>query len=159
MAVVASKKNTEQNDLIVLRLAKELALHSIGLCSNENHFPKRYRWCLTSKIVDSALNVVSNIRMGNSVKVEAVEDYIARKTLQDSAYGYLMTMHDLIDICKMDNSEKFNICGKSLDHWLDLIDNVENLLQKWMRNDYKRYSQVFYLSDELTKAQEETKDE
>ena len=52
MSVVKSKRGEGQ--LLVLSKANELATYTIKICSNEKNFPKHYRWCITSKIVDAA---------------------------------------------------------------------------------------------------------
>jgi hypothetical protein len=50
-----------QSKLSVQTKAIELATYTITICSNEKNFPKRYRWCLTSKIVDTAIEIISDI--------------------------------------------------------------------------------------------------
>lgn len=50
MSVVESKR--EEGELRALTKARELAVYTIRICCNENNFPKRYRWCITNKVVD-----------------------------------------------------------------------------------------------------------
>ena len=50
MSVVKSKQT--EGKLLVVTKARELAAYTIKICSNEKNFPKRYRWCITAKIVD-----------------------------------------------------------------------------------------------------------
>ena len=65
MSVVASKRG--EGKLLVLTKANELAVYTIRICSNERNFPKRYRWCITAKIVDSAMDISNYANMANSV--------------------------------------------------------------------------------------------
>ena len=58
MSVVQSKRGEGQ--LLVFTKASELATYTIRICSNEKNFPKHYRWCLTSKIVDAAIEIANN---------------------------------------------------------------------------------------------------
>ena len=45
------KSLRSEGKLRVITKANELAAYTIKICSNENCFPKRYRWCLTSKML------------------------------------------------------------------------------------------------------------
>lgn len=67
MSVPKSKRGTSK--LEVITKANELATHTIHICSNESCFPKRYRWCITAKIVDAAVEISRLINMANSVYV------------------------------------------------------------------------------------------
>lgn len=55
MSVVKSKRG--QGKLLVYTRANELAVYTIQICANEKHFPKRYRWCITNKIVECAVTI------------------------------------------------------------------------------------------------------
>jgi len=72
MSVVKSKRGEGQ--LLVITKANELAAYSIKICSNETNFPKRYRWCITNKIVDAATEISNNAVMANSVFVKDESD-------------------------------------------------------------------------------------
>ena len=61
MSVVKSKR--DEGRLLVLTKANELATYTIKICSNEKNFPKHYRWCITSKIVDAAVEISNNANM------------------------------------------------------------------------------------------------
>lgn len=53
MTVVKNKRTDSR--LEVVTLSRKVASYTIKICSNESNFPKRYRWCITSKIVESAI--------------------------------------------------------------------------------------------------------
>ena len=53
MSVVKSKRT--KGKMEVITKAHDLAEHTVRICSNEKNFPKRYRWCITAKVVDSAI--------------------------------------------------------------------------------------------------------
>lgn len=55
MSVPASKR--ERGELAVFTKSSELTAYTVKICTNENNFPKRYRWCITNKIVDSAVDM------------------------------------------------------------------------------------------------------
>lgn len=73
MSVPKSKRGTSK--LEVITKANELATHTIHICSNESCFPKRYRWCITAKIVDAAVEISRLINMANSVYVNPESEH------------------------------------------------------------------------------------
>ena len=44
----------------VITNAEALVKYTLEITSNEKNFPKRYRWCLTSKIVDTTVEMFSD---------------------------------------------------------------------------------------------------
>lgn len=53
MSVPKSKRGKSKMEVITK--VNELTEYTIHICSNEKNFPKRYRWCLTSKIIDTVI--------------------------------------------------------------------------------------------------------
>ena len=85
MSVVKSKRG--ESDLAIINKSRELAVYTARICSNEKNFPKRYRWCITSKIVSDSFDIYSNIRKANAVFVKIETDYNIRRQCQDNAIG------------------------------------------------------------------------
>lgn len=133
MAVVASKRT--ESELTLLTNARELASYTIKICSNEKNFPKRYRWCITSKIVDAAISINSNILKANSTYVKEKEDYHLRKQYQVKA---LVETYELL--CLMDIAyNTFSIDGNRMKYWVGLVRGVQNALRKWRKSDEQRF--------------------
>lgn len=55
MSVVKSKRG--QGKLEILTKSRELTAYTIKICTNEKSFPKRYRWCITNKIVENTVSI------------------------------------------------------------------------------------------------------
>ena len=85
MAVVKSERS--QGDMKVITKARELATYTIKICTNEKNFPKRYRWCITNKIVENAVEINSNINRSNEVFVSDDEDFKLRWINSIKNYG------------------------------------------------------------------------
>lgn len=136
MSVPLSKRG--ESKLEVITKANELCAHTIRICSNENSFPKRYRWCITSKIVDTAVDISRYINMANSVRVteeHQAEDWNLRRSFQIKA---LVNTHSLLTM--MDIAYRaFEIDGDRMDYWTGLVVHVQNLLRNWNKADEKRY--------------------
>ncbi len=133
MSVVKSKRG--EGELVVITKANELATHTIKICSNEKNFPKHYRWCITNKIVDAALDINNYANMGNSVFVQSIGDYELRKQYQTKALAATYSLLSMMDIAY----RTFGIESGKIEHWTGLLIEVQNLLRKWKRSDYERY--------------------
>ena len=96
MSVVKSKRGEGQ--LVVFTKASELAAFTVKICSNEKNFPKRYRWCVTGKIVDSVLEIHRCITQANAVYVSSKADYELRETLQKQALSASYAALSLMDV-------------------------------------------------------------
>lgn len=133
MSVVASKRS--QSKLEVFIKANELSAFTIRLCSNEKNFPKRYRWCLTSKIVDSVVDMYKDITMANRIRVENQIDYETRENLQNRALGNLEASLALMDIA----FRVFQLEEDKVNHWVGLVEEVQKLLKSWKKSDSSRF--------------------
>lgn len=135
MSVVSSKRGVGR--LAVFTKANDLAAFTIRICSNEKNFPKHYRWCVTSKIVDAALDINNYITMANSVYVQSENDIALRHQFQQKAIASSYALLSMIDIAY----RTFGIDSAKIDHWTGMILEVQNLLRNWKKSDKDRYKQ------------------
>jgi len=133
MSVVKNKRT--ESRLEVITRARELAAYTIKICSNEKNFPKRYRWCVTSKIVDSAIGINSLINKANSIYVKTDEDFKQRRECQVEAMSETYGMLTMMDIAYY----TFGMDSKRIDHWTGLVLELQQLLRKWRDSDFDRY--------------------
>lgn len=136
MSVPKSKRSEGQ--LTVLVKANELATHTIKICSNEKNFPKHYRWCITNKIVDSALDINNYITMANAVFVTDKNDVALRKQFQTKAIAASYALLSMMDIAY----RTFGIESKKIEYWTGLVIEVQNYLRNWKKSDAERYSDI-----------------
>lgn len=136
MSVVKSKRGEGQ--LVVLTKSSELAAYSIKICSNEKCFPKRYRWCITSKIVDAAVEISNNAVMANSVFVKDEFDYKLRKQYQTKALSSTYALLSMIDMAY----RVFGIEAGRIEHWTRLTVEVQTMLRNWRKTDIERYKSL-----------------
>lgn len=135
MSVVSSKRGMGR--LTVFTKANDLAAFTIRICSNEKNFPKHYRWCVTAKIVDAALDINNHITMANSVFVQSENDVALRHQFQQKAIASSYALLSMIDIAY----RTFGIDSAKIDHWTGMILEVQNLLRNWKKSDKDRYKQ------------------
>lgn len=136
MSVPLSKRG--ESKLEVLTQAGKLAGHTIKICSNEKNFPKRYRWCITSKIVDTAIEIVKLLNVANSIYVTNKGTYAMRNKLQLKALAETYALTTLMQIAH----ETFGIEGKKMDYWTGLIVKERGLIRAWKKSDDERYKDL-----------------
>ena len=136
MSVVKSKRS--EGHLTVIVKANDLATYTIKVCSNEKNFPKHYRWCITSKIVESALDINNNITMANAVFVSDKSDYELRKKFQNKAIAASYALLSMMDIAY----RTFGIKSETIEYWTGLVIDVQNYLRNWKKSDAERYKDI-----------------
>lgn len=135
MSVVKSKRGEGQ--LLVITKSNELATYTIRICSNEKNFPKHYRWCITNKIVDSAIDISNNANMANSIFVKDSSDYSLRKQFQTKALASTYALLNMMDI----SFRTFGIEKSRMEYWTKLVMEVQNMLRNWRKADIERYKE------------------
>lgn len=131
MSVVESKR--EEGKLRAATKAKELAVYTIRICSNEKNFPKRYRWCLTNEIVRAALQINCCIEKANSVRYKnATEGELEiRRKYQTIAIAETYSLTNLISIAKI----LYGLNGDKVEHWTRLVKSVRTLARAWKNSE------------------------
>lgn len=136
MSVVKSKRG--EGRLAVITKANELATYTIKICSNEKNFPKHYRWCITSKIVDAAIEINNYANMANSVYVKDINDYAMRKQYQTKALASTYALLSMMDI----SYRTFGIESRRMEYWSKLTSEVQTMLRQWRKADIDRYKNL-----------------
>ena len=129
MSVPVGKRG--HGKLEVLTKAIELAEYTLTVCKNEDVFPKRERWILTSRIVNEALDILTYVRKGNSIRVETQNDFERRREYQQRAFENCENLITLMDLALRHG----NLDARRAEHWTGLILEVEGLLSAWRRSD------------------------
>lgn len=131
MSVVESKR--EEGKLRAATKAKELAVYTIRICSNEKNFPKRYRWCLTNEIVRAALQINCCIEKANSVRYKnATEGELEiRRKYQTIAIAETYSLANLISIAKI----LYGLNGDKVEYWTRLVKSVRTLARSWKNSE------------------------
>ena len=122
MSVVKSKRG--QGKLEILTKSRELTAYTIKICTNEKSFPKRYRWCITNKIVENTVSINENVNRANDIFVRNEDDFLLRHRYQNLALAEIGALLANIDIAY----DVFGIDPKRVKHWIGLIIEVRTLL-------------------------------
>ena len=131
MSVVKSKRG--QGKLLVYTRSNELAVYTIQICANEKHFPKRYRWCITNKLVESALAINNCVAAANAVYIADGDEEAKklRRQYQTKALAETYALLSMIDIAY----RTFGIESNRIEFWTRLVKEVQNLLRNWKKSD------------------------
>lgn len=127
MSVVKGKRSVTK--LAFLDGADKLAAYTMTMCSSEKHFPKRYRWCLTSKIGEAAINTVMFANKANAIYPTGKDEIRLRMRYVNEAIAEVTALLALIPVAaKMFNIDLEN---SSVTHWLEIASYEKTLLLKW----------------------------
>jgi hypothetical protein len=122
----------------VITNAEALVKYTLEITSNEKNFPKRYRWCLTSKIVDTTVEMFSDLVKANTIMVVKKEDYILRRHYQVKALSEIGSLLGLMQIAY----DVFGIDSDRAEHWTRLVINEQAAIREWRDSDRERYKDV-----------------
>lgn len=136
MSVVKSKQS--EGKLVVVTKSRTLAEYTLRICANEKNFPKRYRWCLTAKIVDSAMNINNGVNMANSVYVYDETDYALRKRYQTQALAETYALLSMVDIAY----RTYNLETARVEYWTRLINDVQTLIRNWRKAEIEKHDKI-----------------
>lgn len=143
MAVPKSQR--EKTPLTVLVEANTLVCYTIRLCTDESKFPKRYRWCLTQEIVQSAVDMKANVARANSVYVNDHQSGVLRRTYQQRALADLAALSALMDTAfnffdglrhldEEDRPQK----RVNIANWTAQLIKVKSLVLAWKKADSEK---------------------
>lgn len=133
MSVVKSKQSVGK--LVAVTKSRELAEYTLKICANEKTFPKRYRWCLTAKIVESAININNGVNMANSVFIRDEADYMLRKQYQTRALAETYALLSMVDIAY----RTYSLETARVEYWTRLIYDVQNLIRNWRKAEIEKH--------------------
>ena len=133
MSVVKSKQSVSK--LVAVTKSRELAEYTLKICANEKTFPKRYRWCLTAKIVESAMNINNGVNMANSVFVRDDADFLLRKQYQTRALAETFALLSMVDIAY----RTYSLETARVEYWTRLIYDVQNIIRNWRKAEIEKH--------------------
>lgn len=110
-------------------------MYTIKVCTNEENFPKRYRWCVANEIVKSSTFIHRSIREANEIFVKDESDYLLRKELQNRALATIGGLLGDMDIA----FELYGVDSRRMYYWTGLVIEVQNLVRNWKKSDEKRF--------------------
>lgn len=136
MSVPVNKRS--QGKLEVCVQALDLCCYTLHIAKNKNVFTAEYQDSLTNKIIDTAIDIHSNVWGANNVLVKTADDYRIRRRMQDEAANKCNLLLSFIDIAK----PIFHLTTKREIYWSKKVIRTRNLIRAWKSADYERYKKV-----------------
>lgn len=118
--------------------AKELVAHTLEITSNDAKFPKRYRFTIVAKIINSSLYILDKMIMAQETFPENKDELKDRIRYQKKARAKCRSMMTLITVSK----ECFGINANSLQYWIRMIADIRNHLTAWILADKDRFKDI-----------------
>lgn len=118
--------------------AIELADYTTTICNNNKIFPKRDRWMISSRIVNTAITILTSVVKANGIFVSNKSNYEQRREYQELARDSTLELLALMDLAYA----KYPISSKRIEHWTRLVYEERNLILKWMKSDKDRFKNL-----------------
>ena len=132
MSVPLSKR--KEGELKVFTQARKFVSHTIHICSNEKVFPKRYRWCITNKIVDTSISMLQHIDLANAFRLDDPSSARLRLNYQNQALAETFALLTLMNLAR----DAFGVPGPKMLYWTGLLVPIQDLIRGWKRSDKTR---------------------
>lgn len=119
-------------ELEVITKAKKLAIHSIKLTNNINHFPKKYRHSVVDMLNRKCLQIYEALMEANQTNLK--RNPLERFDLQEKALTYCTELMFYIEL-----SQELNFISMgSMEHWSKMVATVKYMTLGWMKKDKER---------------------
>ena len=136
MSVVSGLRG--EGDLKVITESGKLCDYTLQITSTEKHFPKRYRWSITNRIVQLTLDIDDHLIHANSIYVRSEEDSARRQRHQLEALELTYVLLRNIDRAY----RRFGVGSFNVEHWTGLIRELQRLIRGWYNKDKERYANI-----------------
>lgn len=117
--------------------ARKLEVKIIRLCMNEKYFPKRYRFILTTDIIEDAHKMVDYIEAANMIPL--TEEFSKRRRLYQKEA--LIRIENLFRKIVLAEDLGFTIPEATLTELGEALNKEESLIKNWMESDRSRIKQ------------------
>ena len=117
--------------------ARKLEVKIIKLCMNEKYFPKRYRFILTTNIIEDAHKMVDYIEAANMIPL--TEEFSKRRRLYQKEA--LIRIENLFRKIILAEDLGFTIPEATLTELGEALNKEESLIKNWMESDRSRMKQ------------------
>ena len=137
MSVVAEKRG--EGELKVITVSGDLCDYTLQITSNEKHFPKRYRWNITNRILQITFDIDDHLIYANSVYVRPEDgSLLRRQTHQLEALELTNVLLRNIDRAY----RRLGIDSDRIEFWTGQIKELQRLIRGWYRKDKERYESI-----------------
>ncbi len=122
----------ENSELMVITKAKDIVRYSFTIAENA---PKKFRFTLTTRIHNTALDVLENLILANELMLTGEQSALRERShFQQTALAKLK----VLDALALTAREQQCILPKQYENLSRLIYECVRLVKAWQRSDEKR---------------------
>ena len=123
-------KPTEKEMKVIIK-AKELASYTLKVTSNNNNFPKKFRFTLVDRMQRRSFDIYESLLEANRTHIENKH---ARFDLQTKA---IISCEELLFYIEMSMMQNI-ITAKRAEYWSGLVSDVKHMTLAWRKRDKDR---------------------
>ena len=120
-----------EKEMQVIIKAKELASYTLKVTSNNNNFPKKFRFTLVDRMQRKSFDIYESLLEANRTRVE---NKYTRYDLQTQAVVSCEELLFYIEMSMMQNI----ITPKRAEYWSGLVSDVKHMTLAWRKRDKDR---------------------
>ena len=124
---VVKSRRTDKSEICYL--ANEVEYKVIKMTMNEQYFPKRARFIITNKLIDSAMNVSANFNAANGIFPTSAVKLIIREIYQIIGKANIAVLEHQLNLSK----RLFNIPAAVLDDIFGQISEMKKMYPNWFK--------------------------
>ena len=124
----------KQSELTVITKAKDLCAYIFTVTEKS---PKRFRFTLTSRMQNLALEVIEHIYRANDIFMAGPKREVAQAQRLDLQHSALTSVK-LLGYMALLAREQDAILRKQYEQITKLVSDIQNLLGAWINSDRKR---------------------
>lgn len=124
---VVKSRRTDKSEMCYL--ANEVEYKIIKMTMNEKYFPKRARFVITNKLIDSAMNVSANFNAANGIFPTSAVKLIIREIYQIIGKANIAVLEHQLNLSK----RLFNIPAAVLDDIFGQISEMKKMYPNWFK--------------------------
>ena len=128
---VLKSRRTDKSEMSYL--ANEVEYKVIKMTMNEKYFPKRARFIITNKLIDSAMNVSANFNAANAIFPNTEEKLKLREQYQTIGKANISGLEHQLNL----SVKLFNIPSAVMDDIFSQVSEMKKMYSNWVKSGRK----------------------
>ena len=128
---VVKSRRTDKSEMCYL--ANEVEYKAIKMTMNEKYFPKRARFIITNKLIDSAMNVSANFNAANAIFPNTEEKLKLREQDQTIGKANISVLEHQLNL----SVKLFNIPSAVMDDIFSQVSEMKKMYSNWVKSGRK----------------------
>lgn len=129
-----------QGDYDILQKAKEIAGYVLKITHNEKNFPKRYRFSVTNKLQEKAMDIIANLIEAYEIYPNSQAEFDERLSRMKVARAEIRSLLALTEVA----ATAFEIKASTFEYLTRQLMDLKKHLTAWIQSDLKRFKDKGY---------------